>query len=83
MLRYNFTQQATTTDVDEQIKLAKIVKELEPLAGAWQEYTDVKNASLVIALEQLSAVLTLILLGHDGSRGTAARPGSRHAFTRQ
>ncbi|KAI5454016.1 Peptide chain release factor 1, mitochondrial [Naganishia albida] len=37
-------QQANTTDVEEQIKLARIVKDLEPLAGAWQEYTDVKNA---------------------------------------
>ncbi|GHJ84233.1 hypothetical protein NliqN6_0635 [Naganishia liquefaciens] len=37
-------QQSGETDVETQIELARVVKGLEPLAGAWQEYMDAKSA---------------------------------------
>ncbi|KAJ9122124.1 hypothetical protein QFC24_004351 [Naganishia onofrii] len=36
--------QATDTDIETQIRLARTVKELEPLAEAWKEYTDAQDA---------------------------------------
>ena len=47
---YSPRQQSGETDVETQIELARVVKGLEPLAGAWQEYMDAKSVGGVSLL---------------------------------